>query len=133
MIALTQLIEIFYTEEAMNDERSYETLRQVKFTSQAAIEDLAMLDAVAARFGKTRATFTTDIIRNAATELFSALTDADKLKVAEVADTAIAEHMVKAGCTWTETGALGHLENQTAHWRQLVALKASLSQENKGS
>lgn len=133
MIALRQMIEIFYNEEAMNDERSYETLRQVKFTAQAAIEDLAMLDAVAARFGKTRATFTTDIIRNAASELFSALTDADKLKVAEVADAAIAEHMVKAGCTWTETGALGQLENQTAHWRQLVALKDFLSQQNKES
>lgn len=133
MIALTQLIEIFYTEEAMNDERSYETLRQVKFTAQAAIEDLAMLDAVAARFGKTRATFTTDIIRNAATELFSALTDADKLKVAEVADTAIAEHMVKAGCTWTETGALGTLENQTAHWRQLCNRLANLKSQAEGS
>ncbi len=133
MIALTELIEIFYAEEAMNDERSYETLRQVKFTAQAAIEDLAMLDAVAARFGKTRATFTTDIIRNAAAELFSALTDADKLKVAEVADTAISEHMVKAGCTWTEVGSFGELQNQTAHWRQLVALNSSLNQDSKGS
>jgi uncharacterized protein YegJ (DUF2314 family) len=133
MNSLTQLIEIFYTEEAMNDERSYETLRQVKFTAQATIEDLAMLDAVAARFGKTRATFTTEIIRNAAIELFSVLTDSDKLKVAEAADTSIAEHMVKAGCTWTEVGFLGRLENQTTHWRDLTQLKSFSPKENEGS
>lgn len=118
--ALKQLIETFY--EAESDMTVQET-QLVKFSLQASIEDTAMLNALCERFNVSRYSLSKEIVHNAVAEMFSALSDEDKAKLAAKADAETTEHLKKVGYTmFNSYGAAGEFENESAHWRHRLAL-----------
>jgi hypothetical protein len=119
MTKLSELIEqLYFAREQAAFQEEEEATRVIKFTAQANVQDLAMLDAVAAAFGQTRAAFTIELIHEAALELFHALNSIDGQIVAQQADKSIAEHYAKSGVNFFSEE---YKQAVISHWARYAA------------
>lgn len=115
-----KLIEELYEDEAHN-RMTEATL--VKVTLQGNVEDIAMMNAIAERFGQTRFALSREILNNVIMEMFFTLSASDQKALSAKADAEITEHKKKAGFTeFFETNAAGKFEGESGHWRGWAAL-----------
>ena len=125
----SEMIESFYDAEV---DMEHQDTMLVKFSIQASVQDVAMLNAICERFGTSRYAIGKDMVANAVTEMFSALTPDDSTALAAKADAEITEHMKKNGYTeFFEYGAAGTFNNECGHWRNNAALKNGLKAVKK--
>jgi hypothetical protein len=115
-----KLIEQLYEDEAYN-RMTEATL--VKVTLQGNVEDIAMMNAIAERFGQTRFALSREILNNVIMEMFLTLSPSDQLSLSVKADAEITEHKKKVGFTdFFETNAAGTFEDESGHWRGFAAI-----------
>ena len=118
-----KLIEEFYNDEDYEDQVVSQTTK-VSFSGK--ITDIALIDAVAARFGKTRTAILSDLINTTALQMFISLRDEDRLAISKDADLASTAMLEKKGITQTyagvglEDGKTSTTEDMT--WRSLGAM-----------
>lgn len=102
----------------------------VKVTLQGNIEDIAMLNAIAERFGQTRFAISRELFENIMIDMFLALRPEDQQALAVKADAEITEHKKKVGFKdFFETNAAGTFENESGHWRGWAAASANSAKE----
>lgn len=120
------MIENFY--EFDNDD-SYREACQMKMTASIEINTVSMIDAIAQRFGTTRTAIVSDVLSNAALEMFHALSDVDKKEIARKADVDATALLKKNGVEITRQAGVGITEenqHESHHWRwQTVSLEDS--------
>ena len=90
----------------------------VKVTLQGNVEDIAMLNAIAERFGQTRFAISRELLQSVILEMFLALRFEDQKALAVKADAEITEHKKKVGFKdFFETNSAGTFENESGYWR----------------
>lgn len=117
-----KMIEIFYM--TLGNEEEHESMT-MKISTAANISDVTMIDAIAAKFGTTRTSIVSDILHNAVSEMYAALTLEDKTVLSEVADLETTRILTKNGVTMEYVGMgipKGEVSNQDHTWRTSVAL-----------
>jgi len=104
----------------------------VKVTLQGNIEDIAMLNAIAERFGQTRFAISRELLENVMIEMFMALKPDDQQALAIKADAEITEHKKKVGFTnFFETNAAGTFNDESGHWRGWAASIAAAAKKRE--
>lgn len=113
-----QLVKDFYDSEAHG---GFEEAMETKITVRMKASSASMFTALAARFNTTRFNILQTILDAAAEDMFSALSDTDRLELAAIADKETTEHLFKNGVThMASTGYAGSFENEDATWRNFL-------------
>jgi len=117
-----KLVSQMYEDEQHS---KYAEATLVKVTLQGNVEDIALLNAIAERFGQTRFSISRELLQNVMLDMFLALTPEDQQALALKADAEITEHKKKVGFTqFFETNAAGTFENESGYWRGFAAIAA---------
>lgn len=126
-----RMIEDFYGQE---EDGSRNEAFSMKFTASGQISDISMLDAIAARFGTTRAGIVSELLHNCVLEMYFGLSLKDKEDLSTVADLETTKVYEKKGITQTTVGLGlpdGESTSEDLSWRGYYA--AIKSQEEKGA
>ena len=86
------------------DGLEFHELESVRFTATLPSENLAVIDAIAETFNKTRTQLVADILNEAALGLFVCLKSPDLDKVAEIADEKHHAHCEKVYTEYNHSG-----------------------------
>lgn len=119
-MSFAKKIEGLYEME-ISDEIRQSEMTSVNFKVKA--ETAHMLSAIAERFHSNRHSFGGEILDDACLQMFHALSPKDRTDLAEKADEALTNAMLKAGhkCEGISV-ALGEYKNQWGPWRVMAHL-----------
>lgn len=113
-----ELVKNFYDSESNG---GFEEAMETKITVRIKASSASMFTALAARFNTTRFNILQTILDAAAEDMFSALSESDRLDLAATADKETTEHLFKNGVTHMVTaGWNGTFENEDATWRNFL-------------
>jgi hypothetical protein len=115
-------IQNLYDDE---DHKSLNEAKSHKFTATARVSDFTMLDAIASRFGVSRASLVSDIIEKNILEMYFTLTDKDREKLSIEADLNTTSILEKNGVTTKVAGfdlPQGESSTEDRTWRGYSAI-----------
>jgi len=117
---MSKIIKELY---ALEDSIDTHEIQSSKLTVKAPVHTVAMFNALAARFQTTRFNLIEPILKEAAEEMFAALSDKDKKELAAIADAESTELLCKSGkMEINSVGIAGEFENECSDWRERLAI-----------
>lgn len=101
------LVKEMYELQASAESEEMETTR---FTANIPVKDLYMIDAIAAKFGQSRASLVSEILSHAAQSMFVSLKESDREQLQKSVDESIDSHFKKSFKSYSREG-LGYWES----------------------
>ena len=95
------LVKEMYELQASAESEEMETTR---FTANIPVKDLYMIDAIAAKFGQSRASLVSEILTHAAESMFVSLKESDRDQLQKSVDESIDSHFKKSFKSYSREG-----------------------------